>query len=216
MKLKSKKIIAREFILLILLLALGVISFLCIYPYNYYRNSQSHDLEKTIAQKNKITERLSYQYKTKFAKRDWYFEKFTVKFGSDSYKNDELWNRLLFLAKNDSIRHKWNIWDNEFSNFNIELGFDTPQKLKEFIDRVRLNKIDSTNYTEALKIKQDILKLREREKEVEMKKFSSEEQFIFGMTSTIILLIMLFPARYLFYGVRWSIKVLKEKNETTS
>lgn len=216
MKLKTKKIIAREFILLNIALALGFISFLCIYPYNYYRSSQADNLDMTIKEKNKIKDSLSYQYKCKSQKKDWFFEKFTEKFGSDLYKNEELWNRILYLAEKDSIKYKWNIWAKELVDFNKELGFDTPQKFKEFIDANRLTKKDSTNYTESLKINQDIGTLKERKKEIEIIKLSFKEQVRFGVTSTIVLLIILFAVRYLFYAVRWSIKVLKQKNETPS
>lgn len=216
MKLQTKKLIAREFLLMTLAFAVGFISFLFIYPYNYYRASQTDNLDKTIVEKNKITDSLAYQFKSKSQKKDWYFEKFTSKFGSDLYKNEELWNRLSYLAEKDSIKHKWNIWAKELIDFNKELDFDTPQKFKEFIDAIRINSKDSANYTESLKVNREIGALKERKKEIEIKKLSSKEQLRFGVASTIVLLIILIPARHLFYAVRWSIKVLKQKNETPS
>ena len=216
MKLQTKKIVAREFLLFTIALALGFICFLFTYLYNNYRSSQTGSLDKAIAEKNKITNSLSYQYKIKSQKKDWFFGKFTAKFGSDLYKNEELWNRLSYLAEKDSIKYKWNNWAKELTDFNKELDFNTPQKFKEFIDANRLNSNDSTNYNESLKINNDIAILQWQKKEIKIKKLSFKEQVRFGVTSTIILLIILFAARYLFYAVRWSVKVLKQKNETPS
>lgn len=215
MKLQTKKIIAREFLLLTIVFALGFICFLSTYPYNNYKSSQAGSLDKTIAEKNRITDSLSYSYKSKSQKKDWFFGKFTEKFGSDHYKNDEFWNRLSYLAERDSIKYKWNSWSKELIDFNKELNFDTPQKFKEFIDANRLNRNDSANFNESEKVNQDILTLKQQKKEIEIKKLSFKEQVRFGVTSTIILLIILFATRYLFYAVKWSIKVLKQKNETT-
>ena len=216
MKLQTKKLIAREFLLLTIALSLGFICFLCTYPYNNYRNREIKNLEKSIAEKNKIADSLSHQYKIKSQKKDWFFERFTTKFGSDLYKNEELWNRLLFLAKVDSIKYKWKVWAKELIDFNKELDFSTPEKFKEFIDAYRINSKDSAEYNQSLNVNRDIAALKIQKRDVETIKLSFEKQVEFGIISTIILGIMLFAARYLFYAVRWSIKVLKQKNELPS
>jgi hypothetical protein len=216
MKLKSKKIIAREFLLLTIAFTLGLVCFLCTYPYNNYRNRELSKLDKLLDEKNRIADSLSYQYSTKSQKKDWFFGKFTAKFGSDLYKNEEFWNRLSYLAEKDSIKYKWNKWAKELTEFNKELDFDTPEKFKAFIDANRISNNDLTNYKESQKVSKEIATLKTQMKEVETKKLSFKKQVKFGVVITIIIMTILFAIRYLFYAVRWSIKVLKQKNETAS
>ncbi|MCB0742018.1 MAG: hypothetical protein KDB92_13460, partial [Chitinophagaceae bacterium] len=216
MKLRTKKLIAREFLLLTITLAVGLICFIGTYPYNNYIKRQSGNLNEEIADKTKIKDSLSYQHRTKLQKKNWFFEKFTAKFGSDVYKNDELWSRLSYLAEKDSIKHKWNKWDKELIEFNKELEFDTPEKFKEFFDKNKITINDSTNYMKSQILSKDIEELKTKRKEAERKHLSFKQQINFGVTSAIILGILLFAVRYLFYAIKWSIKILKQKSEAAS
>ena len=122
----------------------------------------------------------------------------------------------MYLAKVDSIKYKWNVWAKELIDFNKEFDFNTPEKFKEFIDANTINSKDSAEYNESLNVNRDITILKTQKRDVETKKLSFEKQVEFGITSTIVLGIILFVARYLFCAVRWSIKVLKQKNELPS
>ncbi len=53
MNIQTKKIIAREFLILLIVIGLGIIGFLSIYPYNLYRNKQIEDLSNIINRKQK-------------------------------------------------------------------------------------------------------------------------------------------------------------------
>jgi hypothetical protein len=53
MKLKTKKIIAREFLILTIVLASGIITFLLTFPYNYYQESNEKTIFSEIAIKSK-------------------------------------------------------------------------------------------------------------------------------------------------------------------
>ena len=73
MKLSTKKIIAQEFLTLIIVLTLGLISFLFTYPYNLYKRHQVENISTEISKK-KLADSLSISYKSKLGKQNWYFE----------------------------------------------------------------------------------------------------------------------------------------------
>jgi len=54
MILQTKKIIAREFLVLITTLIIGIIAFLSIYPYNIYHQNQVEIINAQILIKKKI------------------------------------------------------------------------------------------------------------------------------------------------------------------
>jgi hypothetical protein len=48
MNLKTQKIIAREFLTLLIVIGLGLFGFLCTYPYNFYKNQEIGNFDKRI------------------------------------------------------------------------------------------------------------------------------------------------------------------------
>ncbi len=62
MKLQTKKIIAREFLVLIVTVIIASISFVLIYPYNSYRQNQLDKLTDTIYSKSKLADSLANSY----------------------------------------------------------------------------------------------------------------------------------------------------------
>jgi hypothetical protein len=65
MNIKTKKIIAREFLIVTLVLTIGLISFLSTYGYNAYKQKQAEDSATEIAEKTKLADSLSISYKAK-------------------------------------------------------------------------------------------------------------------------------------------------------
>lgn len=216
MNLQTKKIIAKEFLVLTLVLGLGLICFLSIYPYNAYRNSQVENLSKNINVKTKLVDSLRYSYNSKAEKQNWYFEKVSSEFDHDSKYNtkEKVWNRLDDLAKKDSIKFKWEkVWSKELIAFNKEVGFETPESFKVFIEANRIQKLDTDKYNQSLKPNQEVTQLTADKSEIENKTLLSGQQFEFGIKSLIFLSIIFFGLRYLFYAIKWSLKVLKQKSE---
>lgn len=212
MKLQTKKIIAREFLLLTIALTSGLICFLFTYPYNKYRNGQASKLDIIIATKTKISDSLSYQYDSKSQNRNWFFGKYSEKFGFNQNQNKDYWNLLYHFAEKDSLKFKWNRWTKELVDFNNQLGFNTPQKLTEFFLTNRITNKDSFNYLQSQKVMNDIVELKAQKKLVQEKVLTFNEQVKLGITTLIALAIILFAIRYIFYSVRWSINILKQQN----
>ena len=217
MKLTTKKIIAREFLIMILVLTIGLILFLCTYPYNAYKRNQVENKSIEISEKSKKVDTLSLSFKNKIDQQNWFFEKYSNHWdisGDKINTSEKLWQRLDFLALNDSIKYKWqNVWDKELLAFNKEIGFTNPDEFKSFIDKNRITKIDSSNYDSSLAINSEIALLTKNKKDYESEILSYNEQTEFGLKALIICFIILFGFRYLFYSLKWSLKTLKQKSE---
>lgn len=217
MKLTTKKLIAREFLIMILVLTIGLISFFCTYPYNAYKRKQVENKSIEISEKSKKVDTLSLSFKNKIDQQNWFFEKYSNHWdisGDIINTSEKLWQRLDFLALNDSIKYKWqNVWDKELLAFNKEIGFSNPDEFKSFIDKNRITKEDSSNYESSLAINSEIALLTKNKKDYESEILSYNEQKEFGLKALIICFFILFGFRYLFYSLKWSLKTLKQKTE---
>jgi hypothetical protein len=217
MKLTTKKIIAREFIILTLILTVVLFSFLCTYPYNAFKRYQVQNILTEISKKRDKADALSSSFINKLNQRKWFFEKFSNQWDVSAFElntSDKMWNRLDFLALNDSIKYKWNyVWDKEIVAFNKEIGFSNPDDFQSFIDKNRLTKVDSLNYDSFLAINSEITILDKNKMEHESETLSYIERTDFGLKVLVICFIFLFVFRYIFYSLKWSLKILKQNSE---
>jgi len=217
MKIKTKKIIAREFLTLTIVLTLALISFLCTYPYNALKRNQSKNLSIEISVKSKNAETLILPFKNKIEQQKWFFDKFSNQWDTsrgviNTY--DKLWKRLDYLALNDSIKYKWqHVWDKDLIAFNKKIGFSNPEEFQSFIEKNRFTKSDSNNNDLSNNIIAEINLLSLKKNKLESETMSMNEQYEFGLITLFITFIILFGIRYLFYAIIWSFKTLKEKSE---
>lgn len=217
MKLKTKKIIAREFLVFLLCIAIAIIAFLSIYPYNYLKQNHINNLTKEIAAKRTLADSLSKSYAKKYDNQIWFTNKIRSKFNvskSAEYGNLKLWNTLYDIAKSDSIKFKWGkVWSKELVIFIKELGFETPDKFQSFILKNITNSKDIKENRVAYKINAEAEALQIKSHEISQKILSLENQLrTAGLFFTIAVAIFFF-LRYIFYGVRWSVSTLNRKNE---
>ena len=216
MKLQTKKIIAKELLFFLVVLGLGLTFFFCTFPYNLFRNNQIGNLDDAILEKTQLADSLSQSFTLKFQKQKWFFDQYANKFENDPKYNtqEKVWFRLDDLAKNDSIKFRWEKkWSKELVTFNQEIGFTTPEKMKDYIEVNTINIIDSINYKQSLTSNQQKDSLINKKNEIKTKILSFDEQVELGIMTIIIFVIVLFLIRYLFYAVTWSMKILKEKSE---
>lgn len=215
MKLKTKKIIAREFILLIATIALSIVAFLGTYIYNFYQHDQIDKLEEKILSETIIADSLAKSYNLKLNNQKRFYDKNNEKVDlSEAEYNSpfKLWKRLYDLSVKDSIKAKFEkVWTVEIKDLLRELNLESPEKLKAFIDNNRITQIDSNNFSKATNIYSELssiksVKIKHQEKILEIKK-----QFRFGTWTFMIGLICFFGIRYLYYGIKWSIKILEQK-----
>jgi hypothetical protein len=215
MKLTTKKIIAREFLALLLVIVFGLITFLCIYPYNSFIENRINRISNEIKLKSKQVDSLSLNYNYKLEKQNWLFKRWKNNFNISDLKyntKEKFWNRTDYLEKQDSINYKWkNVWDNNLILFFKNAGFENPDELKAFVKNNRLTEKEILNFGIANKSKSIISNLNKDKENAIKNKFSSIEQLDFSIYSILLTSIFIFAIRYLFYGVKWSMKTLKEK-----
>jgi hypothetical protein len=214
MNIKTKKIIAREFLIFLICIAIGIVTFLTIYPYNYFKRNQIDGLTKDISEKRKLSDSLSKSFRLKTEKQFWFTDKYTSKFDlpkDKDYNNAKLWDRLYEIAKSDSVKYKWEkTWDKELIAFNKELGFDTPKSFQDFILTNIIYTKDIEQNKSATAINSEVDIIQNKISETSKKIVSTENQIRTAGLSFIIAVIILLFLRYIFYGIKWSIRTLKQ------
>lgn len=228
-----KKIIAREFLLLILVLFIGLVSYLGVIPYNDYTLKKYNKYYKEIEDKTWLANHLEKQYHLKIRNQSWLkdivykTEEISISprrggswLGGYSSVTSEL---LLFteneyieaekLALSDSIKFAWNnTWAKEKVNYLVSLTF-TPESLKSFILRNRINNNDSLKLSQAKSLRNEIDGLQLELKRADDRYFYSHEHYSFVIDSLLFGFAIFFGCRYLFYTIMWSIKTLKQSGE---
>ncbi len=215
MRLETKKIIAREFIMLVATVALAIVAFLGTYIYNFYQHNQVDKLNKRILDRTVIADSLAKSYNSKLANQKWFYDKNNEKVDlSDAEYNSpyKLWKRLYDLSVKDSIKAKFeNVWTVEIKNLLRELNLESPEKLKTFIDNSRITQTDSSDFSKANIIYSELISIKSTKENQIDKVLDINKQLRFGLWTLIIGLICLFGIRYLYHAIKWSLKTLKQK-----
>lgn len=206
MELKSKKIISREILILFSIILLSFTIFIGTYGFNYYKRLKKEKLEKDINEREKNIKNLSNVFDYKQRHHHWIFEQFRFEFSDVGYQkelNDEekLWDRLTTVGSG--------IFNKE-EMFFFRLGFPSFTDFKKYIEDKTISNEDSTNYKLSLIQQKEVDNLLVSFHQLEDEILSFREQKNIGYTSLIILLLIMFVLRYVYYLIRWCIKILKE------
>lgn len=217
MKLKIKKLIAREFLLLILAIGIGFVAFSCTYLFNFYQQSKSQNISNEIRAKETIADSLVRPFNNKIKQHEWFYNQNNEKIdlsGSLYDSPERLWNILNELALKDSIRIKFRtVWTPELKKILSDIGFDNPEKLKSFIDENRLTIEDSSKYEQAKNIRTEINLLRNKIGVHDSKILSINAQIELGFWTFCISFILLFAIRYIVYAIKWSLNTLRQSSD---
>src|SRR4051794_35449623 len=106
MKLQTKKIVAKEFIVLILTLVITLLAFLGTVIYNAYANNKIKRLGSTVSVNTRLADSLWKLFDTKRENKQWLYDKLgsQVDFRNSIYKSyDILWDRFQEVAERDSV-----------------------------------------------------------------------------------------------------------------
>lgn len=209
----SKKVIAREFLMLILLALMGSISFFSTFFYNYINQSQKDSLKTEIEQQTIIKDSLSKMIFQKEYAHAWFFEKVSEEYNVEKYNSvEKWWDRSQFLAKNDSIKIIWETdWkkNSEYIQFFSKIGFPNYDSLQNFIITNSYTKLELNAKNKADSLNNSITELNKTYKATII--LSKKQQLKFFWKSIIVLFVLIFVFRHLFYAIKWSIKTLKDK-----
>ena len=211
MKLNKKRIIAREFLLFLGCVLISSLAFIGTYPYNYSIDSKIDKLEKDIIPLTIAIDSLESTINAKVSKQKWFFEEWQKNPEYSAGKDyNEMWQRLEYFHKKDSIEYKWNnVWANTTLDFTRSLGFKNPTQFDKFIKDNSLNDSELKIATETEPVRVKVANLESRIKKYKI--LDIDDQLYFALIFLIIMGIIAFPIRYLFYSVKWSLRTLKQK-----
>ena len=217
MKVRTKKIIAKEFILAVITLTISIIAFFITFPYDYNFNRKINKLNTSIDKMIKTADSLSADYDKKADNQDYFFSEFNNKYGEFYKSKEELFIRLDELLKKDSIKIKWEkVWDKDLINLHISLGFPNSESFINFLSQNIITDNDRAfkNESDSLKIKIEGSKLKINI--FNSKKLTFADRINFSLMIFLCVIFFLFLLRYIFYGIQWSLKILKDDNNPDS
>lgn len=223
-----KKIIAREFLFLVLILFIGLGSYLGIFPYNNYTSKKCDGYSKIIRDKSLLADDLESKYNSKIKNQLWLQnvvykteETFiTSRKGTYSVITDvplfseSEYKEVEQLAIDDrGIEYAWdNVWTKEKVEHLRSMTF-TPESFKSFILRNKISHNDSLNHAKYTLIRNEIETLQFDLNRTYESHFSSNEHYDFVFKTLLFGLVLFFGVRYLFYAIVWSINTLKQSGE---
>ncbi len=212
---KVKKIIAREFLILLALIVLTSLIFICVFPYNSYQKNNIDKIDKSLSEKEKLTENLHKSVDEKIENQEWFFEKLSSEFDITNSEYSELktlWPILQRIAENDSIEHRWNNkWEKSLTDFHKGIGFKNGKELETFIEKNSISSDDSIQLKKSEEIRKEITELKKQRAEFKYKILNDNDKLDLVGGIGVTLFGILFLLRYLIYAVKWSLRTLKEK-----
>jgi len=250
MKLRVKKIIAKELLILFLSIAASLLIFISIYAYNYYWSLQLNKISKKIDSTQKLAESLRSGFKQKneqqlsFHKK---FQEFVYKHNNPdkiksksvpNQKAESSWDELLgdskmedfveahkeiymkdgnLLEFDTSLNYflKSNVTEFDMQDlssfFRKQLDFSSIEKFKNYLNSYTINTDDKKKYDEAVKLDMAVNLLQKEKTDISAKIFSPKRQSNFLYITFFLIAMIMFPLRYIYYSIKWSIYTLKQK-----
>ncbi|GEM_PF-1262200 len=183
---KTKKQIKKEFILLISCFLFSFILFCCIFPYNWILQSKYRNINKIIEKKNtdkkSLVDAISYM---EFLR-------------SDHEPNDLVDSIRLKIDCNSLASIKQAVLKPSESNL-VDSDFITTLLAKD--DDYYYSKIASLK-----NINTELEHLKNEKAKYNKSIFSLEKQLSFAFSALLIILIIMFPIRFLYLGIKWALK----------
>jgi hypothetical protein len=214
MKLNKKKLIAREFLILMLCGLVFGSAYLGTLPYNYFINSKIDNLENESQLLEDSVETLTKFFSDKIDKQKWFFnesEKLNITGIYNTYT--ELWERLEYLEKADSIQYKWdNVWNSAIIEIIQKIGFSKGHQFEQFIESNSLSTDEINQNNSVILLNNELDKNNSRIRTEKYKVLNSGRKMETALTCLMFFGVLSFPVRYLLYALGWSIKTLKQKD----
>lgn len=209
----TKKIIAREFLILLAMAILGGLLVLCVFPYNAIKQNRINDLVlKEVQLKNNI-DSLGAKALEKQKKNEWYYKKLGSEFNFEKppyTKINTFWTRIKTLAEKDSLKEMYSDkWSEKVKKFHSDLGFKNGDEFQNFVINNSLTKSDSIDLIKTDKLKTELNKIIDERYDIESEKVSENHHIDIAGGIFLALFIIMFLMRYLFYAIKWSFRILK-------
>ena len=209
---QTKKIIAREFLMLVLLVLLSSIFYFSTFVYNYINENQKNQIKTEINKHKIIKDSLSRIIEQKKYAQDWFFKEVTNEYDVyNTQTSQSLWDRFVVISKNDSIKVKWNNkWkEDQITDFFKKIGFSNADSLQKFINNFSYTDLELTSVRKLDSINNEINILNKTNNTTII--LSHNQQLNYLEKALLVLFVFLFAFRFFFYAIKWSIKTLKDK-----
>ena len=209
MNLKIQKILAREFLIVMICFIVPIVFYTYFSLSNFYINKKIDRLHKTeIVYRNikdSLSKKLQLQSDTQQLLTN-HYNNYLGEIGYATLTNDELWGRLKYLAEVDSITIKWNtIWSYEKIAF-VRFDFKSPLEFQKFIVN-NIPNVTVINQNESL-----LNTIHNKELSISANLKSNTSKSEMALFAFYISITLMFGLRYLVYASKWSYRTLLKKN----
>lgn len=207
---RYKRIIAREFLVIVSVLSIAGLLFLSTFLYNLYITNKILQNSAALTSNQVKLDSLNKYFHRKQSNQKWFYDQFDLPAPNNPQKT---FDRLYQILKRDSLRDKWNHeWKNtQLTKALNELGFETSDEFGKFINSNHISNADKNTYKTFKKLTIENHKLKSENEKFSKNIFTPEQRTNFFWNALFLLLSVAFIMRYLFYGVMWSISMLKHK-----
>jgi hypothetical protein len=212
MKIKTRKVIAREFLVLVSVTILGLFSFLLTYPYNWHLSSKLAEIDNNVSLEKDLADNLSKSFDSKTINgKDYAYRVYqtikenTVEFAIQEFSYSQSEFRQKILSDKTFQENIYSTLQKNIEGFvKSRIEFDSCLKSQ-------LTAIDVKNKKEAEIIRDRTNKAKFLKEKVLLSMLTFNEQISVAVRTIIYSALILFLLRYFFYAVRWSINTLKQK-----
>lgn len=216
MELRRKKIIAREFLILMGCIGMGFVFYGSTFLYNAYFDHKKSSIEKDRTQKQIEISDLRATFEKKQAKQSWFFDQEKQLFDLDFPRNTEnikvVWTYWENLEQHDSIPIYYDkIWNDKTRKLYGKIGFGNSKALSSFIRENMITKEDQEHLSKANQVGAEENALWSQYWRLNAHILSQEEQLQYTLRASLYLLFVAFPLRFLINAIRWSIRVVRQK-----
>jgi hypothetical protein len=217
MKLSTKKIVAREFIFLVIALLSFVVSYLSILIFNFFIQHKINGIKEKIFMVVSKTDSTTNLFNVKLEKQLRFTKTVFAETSNEEVPadildelNESAWKTFYdYSNTKDSINYMWeHKWKDKLTTGIKNYGIKSPNDFKTFILNNYNSKNDSLHYEELLNRK-NILKQQENENYEEL--ISYDNQMNYSLRIALLILVLLFPIRYFSKAIKWSLFILKSK-----
>jgi hypothetical protein len=213
MKQSYRKIVAREFLLFMLSSCVLFIVYLSLILFNLNIERKATKFDKAIEKEIIERKQIDSTYSRKCQNWAYLYNKVNeqIDLENSNYNHPtKFWKRTGELIKKDSFDYKYQkepVLRLVFKN----AGLLSKEDVKKFVKENNLNEIDKANIQKTTNSKTKENELR-KELEITKKSHLNNDDKAHNLyIAFVIIFLLVFPIRYLYYAILWSFKTLKEK-----
>jgi hypothetical protein len=209
MHINHKKVLAREFIFFVVGVLTVIFFYIGILIYNQIILRKIKKNENSIGALTVLRDSLAKPYNDKLEKEVWFYEECKKNMLVTRGNRLDLWIRLNKSIKNGDLVSKYDNSENVRTNLK-SLGFETVSDLKHFINQNTIHAPEVNDKLKANEINDRLTIMMQENYSLSNSALDESEQI---QTLEFVLLIsfsVLFLLRWLYYGCKWSIIILRQ------